>query len=78
MIEDVERTMLVDETGAWMYVLESERVGDRVVCEGMVGDPGVSMNEWRRATVVLDVDDMPDVVETHSIAWNSDDTTVGG
>lgn len=74
---EVERTMLCDEEGQWMYVLDAEQVGDRVVCDGMVGDPGVSMSEWRRATVVLDVDDMPEVVEYRAIAWTDNDETVG-
>ena len=72
------RTMLASDEGAWFFVFEAEQVGEVIVCEGITGDPGVDMNEWVRATVSFDATDAPEVIEHKSLAWNNDDTIVGG
>ena len=74
---ELSRTMLRDEDGQWMYVLDAEQVGETVVCDGYVGDSGTPMSEWVRAMVKLDATDLPEVVEEQAMAWTSNDETVG-
>lgn len=72
------RTMLASEEDTWFFVFDAEVIGGVVVCDGITGDPGVSMNEWVPATVSFDATDAPAIIEHKSLVWNSDDTLMGG
>ena len=73
---DLTRAMLASEEGQWMYVLDAECIDHVIVCEGYVGDPGVPMSEWVKASVVIEASDLPEVIEYQSLAWDSNDQLI--
>jgi formate-dependent phosphoribosylglycinamide formyltransferase (GAR transformylase) len=75
--DGMERTMLADDEGQWMYVLDAQRIGGVIICDGYVGDPGTPMSQWAHATVKLDADDLPEVIEVQALAWDNNDNLIG-